>query len=314
MGAAIFFRLLPFSDKGAALSEAVIAIREGVTSKSTVHAVRPTSFQQVPGSPFAYWVSERIRRLLTELPAFESEGRVAQHGASTKDDFRFLRAWWDVEPAATRKMWFPFAKGGAYSPFYADVYLVVNWADDARELEASLLQKYPYLGDTANAEACLANWTKSAGGRPKSASWPPLRSTPSSSRKGPVLRPRLFAEDAARGFAFIDLCRKRYDVVLMNPPFGEPSKPSKPYIVRAFPRTKNDLYAVSVERGLGMLKARGMLGAITSRTGFFLSSFTKWREEILLKEAKPTVFVDLGYGIMDAAMVEAAAYCLEAFR
>ena len=32
---------------------------------------------------------------------------------------------------------------------------------------------------------------------------------------------RLFAEDAAHGFAFIDLCRKHYDVVVMNPPFGE---------------------------------------------------------------------------------------------
>ena len=32
---------------------------------------------------------------------------------------------------------------------------------------------------------------------------------------------RLFAQDAAKGFAFIDLCRKRYDVSVMNPPFGE---------------------------------------------------------------------------------------------
>ena len=30
----------------------------------------------------------------------------------------------------------------------------------------------------------------------------------------------LFAEDTARGFAFIELCRKRYDVIVMNPPFG----------------------------------------------------------------------------------------------
>ena len=55
-----------------------------------------------------------------------------------------------------------------------------------------------------------------------------------------------------------------------------------------------------------------MLGAITSRTGFFLSSFRRWREEILLKEARPTVFADLGYGVLDTAMVETAAYCLEA--
>ena len=41
---------------------------------------------------------------------------------------------------------------------------------------------------------------------------------------------RLFAQDAAHGFAFIDLCRKRYDVLVMNPPFGEASKPSKAYI------------------------------------------------------------------------------------
>ena len=56
---------------------------------------------------------------------------------------------------------------------------------------------------------------------------------------------------------------------------------------------------------------RAHLGAITSRTGFFLSSFQKWREEILLKEAPPVVVADLGYGVMDDAMVEAVAYCLE---
>jgi len=129
---------------------------------------------------------------------------------------------------------------------------------------------------------------------------------------GLAVRRRLFAEDTARGFAFIDLCRKRYDVVLMNPPFGEPAKLSKTLIEKSFPRTKNDVYAAFVERGLNLLQKGGMLGAITSRTGFFLSSFTKWREEILLKEARPTVFADLGYGVMDSAMVEAAAYCLEA--
>ncbi len=79
----------------------------------------------------------------------------------------------------------------------------------------------------------------------------------------------------------------------------------------AFPRTKNDLCAAFVERGLGLLKPGGLLGAITSRTGFFLTSFRKWREEILLKEARPTVFADLGYGVLDTAMVETAAYVLE---
>ena len=121
---------------------------------------------------------------------------------------------------------------------------------------------------------------------------------------------QLFANDAVRGFALIDLCRKKFDVALMNPPFGAGSNQTKATLEIAYPRTKNDVYAAFVERGLQLLGQRGQLGAITSRTGFFLSSFQKWREEILLKEAQPTVFADLGYGVLDAAMVETAAYCL----
>jgi hypothetical protein len=122
---------------------------------------------------------------------------------------------------------------------------------------------------------------------------------------------QLFVEDAEQGIAFLDTCRLRFDVVLMNPPFGEPSLPSRVYIERAYPRTKHDLYAAFVERGLEWLSPRGLLGAITSRTGFFLTTFQRWREEILLEEARPLLVADLGYGVMQGAMVEAAAYCLE---
>ncbi len=124
------------------------------------------------------------------------------------------------------------------------------------------------------------------------------------------VRRQLFADDASQGIAFIELCRKRFDVVLMNPPFGAASLAAKKEFESAYPRTKNDLYAAFVERGIELLHRRGMLGAISSRTGFFLSSFQKWREEILLKEAPPVVFADLGAGVLDSAMVEVAAYCL----
>ncbi|HOV48775.1 MAG TPA: SAM-dependent methyltransferase [Anaerolineae bacterium] len=122
---------------------------------------------------------------------------------------------------------------------------------------------------------------------------------------------RLFVNDAEQGIAFINLLRQRYDVVLMNPPFGAASLGSKNYIAQAYPRTKNDLYAAFVERGLELLKPGGALGAITSRTGFFLTSFQKWREEILLNEARLVAMADLGYGVLDTAMVETAAYVVE---
>lgn len=121
---------------------------------------------------------------------------------------------------------------------------------------------------------------------------------------------RLFADDAAAGFAFIDLCRKRYDAVLMNPPFGESAAGAKQYITDEYPRTKNDLAAAFIEMGLKRLESGGSVGAITTRTIFFLSSHTKFREEIMLKEARPVVFADLGFGVLDA-MVETAAYVVE---
>lgn len=122
---------------------------------------------------------------------------------------------------------------------------------------------------------------------------------------------RLFTDDARHGIAFIDALLREYDVVLMNPPFGKPSKPSKKYIDDNYPRTKNDVYAAFVERGLELLKEGGYLGAITSRTGFFLTSFQKWREEILLEETDIITFADLGHGVLDTAMVETAAYVLK---
>lgn len=122
---------------------------------------------------------------------------------------------------------------------------------------------------------------------------------------------RLFAGDALQGLRMIDHCREVFDVVVMNPPFGALPANTKTPLGKAYPRSKSDLLAIFVERGLEVLRKEGRMGAITSRTCFFLSSFRKWREEILLQNAPPEVIADLGLGVMDDAMVEAAAYVLE---
>ena len=126
-----------------------------------------------------------------------------------------------------------------------------------------------------------------------------------------IYQGRLFARDALEGLRLIDLCREVFDVVVMNPPFGAVSLGVKELLTKSYPSSKNDLLAIFVERGIDLLRSKGMLGAITSRTCFFLSSFKKWREDIVLHAANPVVLADLGMGVMDDAMVEAAAYVLE---
>ncbi|MDB6175047.1 MAG: hypothetical protein JWL59_4358 [Chthoniobacteraceae bacterium] len=120
---------------------------------------------------------------------------------------------------------------------------------------------------------------------------------------------RLFADDAARGFAFIDLCRQRYDVALMNPPFGDASLPSRAYIEDTYGDTKGDVYKAFVECFHARLLPAGYLGIISSRTGFFLGQSEDWRTRVVLRLFRPIALADLGMGVLDA-MVEVAAYVL----
>jgi hypothetical protein len=124
----IFFRLLDGVNRPSRLSGAIEELREGGETADT-YSAEPNSLRQVPGSPFAYWVSEHIRNKFSSAEVLQAKGRSAQTGASTKNDFRFLRTWWevDLELSARRReqtecggRWVPHAKGGEYSPFYID--------------------------------------------------------------------------------------------------------------------------------------------------------------------------------------------------
>jgi hypothetical protein len=129
-----FFRLLSHEDKGAALAAAVAAVRNGGTVAGVVHAVDPAFFRQVPGSPFAYWVSDQIRSVFVTIPALrEHEGFHACVTNPAGDDRRYFRCSWEVPPDlhGRAKRWVPLVKGGKFSPFYCDVHLMVDW-DPAR--------------------------------------------------------------------------------------------------------------------------------------------------------------------------------------
>jgi len=137
-----------------------------------------------------------------------------------------------------------------------------------------------------------------------------LRSYANQAEAGHSFQRRLFADDASQGFAFIDLCRKRYDVAVMNPPFGEPARPTQAFLGSSYPLTKQDLFAAFSERMLALLTGKGLLGEISSRVGFFIKSFDEWRKTIMAGNSVLAI-ADLGFGVLDDATVEAAAYIVE---
>lgn len=139
---ATFLRLLKDTDRPVALFEACREARDGKVG-GRVFRVAPEELEEIPGAPLAYWVAPSIRRMFSELPPLEGNGAEVRVGLQTSDDFRFVRAFWEVDPAKIGrsreetfrgKRWVPFAKGGEYSPYYADIHLVVDWEEDGRRI------------------------------------------------------------------------------------------------------------------------------------------------------------------------------------
>src|SRR6266508_1605270 len=97
----------------------------------------------------------------------------------------------------------------------------------------------------------------------------------------------------------------------MNPPFGEPVPETREYLRSAYRPLDNDLFGAFVGRGLELCGEDGYLGAITSRAGMFLTTFEQWRTQVLLGHQLVTL-ADFGHGVMEQAMVEAAAYVIRA--
>jgi type I restriction-modification system DNA methylase subunit len=130
-----------------------------------------------------------------------------------------------------------------------------------------------------------------------------------STSNGDRFQRRLFAEDAAQGFSFIELCHRRFDVILMNPPFGDISKSSKKYIEAIYENSHSDILAAFVERTLELSVPNGLIGAITNRNCFYLMTMTDYRQKVLQRRVGFEALMDLGEGVLDA-MVEAAVYVL----
>lgn len=192
-----------------------------------------------------------------------------------------------------------------------------NARDLASELEEALVEA-PLLGPLLKVEARLQAALKRALAVPKLANDVTFERLEQelygalheiAGRSDATAAERMFAAEAADAIRFVEICTHRYDAVLMNPPFGRPVTSTRNYLETVYGSSSVDMYAAFVDRGVDLLNDRGFLGAVTSRTGFFQSTYEGWRREVLLPRVRS--IVDLGMGVMHDAMVEAAAYVLD---
>ena len=103
------------------------------------------NFAKIPGSPVAYWVSEKFIR------CFENDllckNYSVRQGLATGCNDLFVREWFEInnikilfnlkdrnENLLFHKKWFPYNKGGEFRRWYGNNEFVVNWENDGYEI------------------------------------------------------------------------------------------------------------------------------------------------------------------------------------
>ena len=127
-----------------------------------------------------------------------------------------------------------------------------------------------------------------------------LRQYAEKAQNGKRLQRRLFADDGVRGFSFVDLCHKRYDVVLMNPPFGEASHNTAALLQENYPSWNDNLLCAFLERAWNFLGRNGKVGAIYDRTALIKSTYEGFRRSHLIPDYRLEACADLGWEVLDA--------------
>ncbi len=112
---------------------------QGFLQKNNFYPNIPqTNFNKIPGSPIAYWVSDRVIEIFEENKSLQ-EFSVLFQGMITGDNNKFLRFWFEinsnlmdveltsVDNFSVSKYWVPYNKGGGNGKWYANKVYVVNF-------------------------------------------------------------------------------------------------------------------------------------------------------------------------------------------
>ena len=108
------------------------------------------NFSKIPGSPVAYWVSEKIPEIYSKYPTLETIADV-RHGLSTGKNEWFVRTWEEVEwnkidTSLTNQnevhqiqgRYVPYNKGGEFRLWYGNADYVLWYDKDGRNKMKSL--------------------------------------------------------------------------------------------------------------------------------------------------------------------------------
>ena len=142
-----FLRLV--DGKSEAEKQANFKLALKTQSKDSFFKASTEDFKKIPGSPIAYWVSERVLTAYSKHKL--SNYFVTRLGMATANNNLFVREWFEVTSNSSAiynevdnrqksqdsgKKWFIYQKGGEFRKWYGNLETLVNWFDDGCAIRA----------------------------------------------------------------------------------------------------------------------------------------------------------------------------------
>ena len=116
-------------------------------NKANYFQAKQKDFEKIPGSPIAYWVSDKVREIFEKN---QKLGEIAdlKNGFTTGNNDLFLRLWNEVsfikigynmsnsqEALESKKKWFPYNKGGNFKKWYGNQEYLINWENEGNSIK-----------------------------------------------------------------------------------------------------------------------------------------------------------------------------------
>ena len=116
-------------------------------NKNNYFQAKQKDFEKIPGSPIAYWVSDKIREIFEKNQKLGDIGE-AKSGLQTGNNEKFLRQWFEVsnkkigyniknyeEYKLKNYKWLPQVKGGGFRKWYGNLDYIVNYENEGEEIK-----------------------------------------------------------------------------------------------------------------------------------------------------------------------------------
>ncbi|WP_152054587.1 BREX-1 system adenine-specific DNA-methyltransferase PglX [Aliarcobacter butzleri] len=120
---------------------------QGFFKSENRYEAKQSDFEKIPGSPIAYWVSDRVKEIFAKNNLFEQYADV-RAGVLSGNDALFVRNWHEVEKENTgfgllnkdemllkNIKWIPITNGGSFRRWYGNLEDIINLKNDGYDIK-----------------------------------------------------------------------------------------------------------------------------------------------------------------------------------